>query len=131
MDKKYCIAISLILMAVSFYGGTKYSQFQRNYAGSNNRGGQFMVGSNNNGNQKNIRGNLGGMINGEIISKDDTGITVKQRDGGSRIIFISEKTLITKSSTSSKDELKNGLQVIGSGTPNSDGSLNADNIQIK
>lgn len=140
MNKKYYIFVVLMLIVISFYSGVKYSQFQRSFFaggrtfGGNgniiNRGDQVMGGSGLR-NQGQVRGGAGGMINGEIISTDDTGITVKLRDGGSKIVFISEKTSIVKSSTSTKEALVSGLQISGFGTANPDGSINAENIQIR
>ncbi len=131
------IVFFVMVLGMSFYAGIKYSQISRSFPGFSGRNfsatdrvnvgdnlGRFDKGSV-------ARGSLGGMIGGEIISKDETGLTVKSREGGSRIIFISEKTTIMKVSTSTKEELVNGLQVSVFGKTNPDGSITAENIQIR
>ena len=73
-----------------------------------------------------------GFANGEIIAKGEESITIKLRDGGSRIIFFSESTdiTITKPVSGSVDDLKEGQQVMISGKENSDGSYTAQTIQM-
>jgi len=123
---------ALLLSGISFYGGIKYSANKRmaNFRNFTGRGEQ-MIGDNLALGQRGVRGGLGNNITGEIISKDENTITVKLRDGGSRILFISGKTLIFKSASSTKDELIEGLQITGFGSANPDGSINAENIQIR
>jgi hypothetical protein len=70
-------------------------------------------------------------VNGEIIAKDEQSIIVKLPDGGSKIVFFSESTEITKSVSGSRDSLAEGGQVIVNGSENSDGSYTATTIQIK
>ncbi len=114
----------LIVGVVAFYGGMQYQQRQRpNFAGL--RGGQ-------NGQQFQGRGNLQGArpINGEIISQDDKSITVKMQDGSSKIVILSDQTMINKSSEGSKSDLKTGEKVAVFGTENSDGSVTAQNVQL-
>jgi len=69
-------------------------------------------------------------INGEIISFDDKSITVKLADNSSKIILLTESTIINKSSEASREDLKKGEKVVAFGTENSDGSITAQNIQL-
>jgi hypothetical protein len=69
-------------------------------------------------------------VSGEIISQDDTSITVKLQDGSSKIVILSGNTNINKSSEGSKSDLKTGERVTAFGTTNSDGSITAQNVSI-
>ncbi|MBI4097253.1 MAG: hypothetical protein HY428_02445 [Candidatus Levybacteria bacterium] len=118
------VVMALIVAVAAFYGGMQYQQRQRpNFAGF--RGGQ-------NGQQFQGRGNFQGArpVNGEIISQDDKSITVKMQNGSSKIVILSDQTIINKASEGSKSDLKTGEKVAAFGTENSDGSITAQNISI-
>ena len=122
------IVIALIVGAISFWGGMQY---QKSRVGNFNKG-QFSGGANNqNGNQRG-QGNTQRMqpISGEITSQDEISLTVKTQDGSSKIIVLSEKTVVNKTSEGAKSDLKTGEQVTVIGTNNSDGSLTAQTISI-
>lgn len=71
-----------------------------------------------------------GFVSGEIISKDDKSVTVKLRDGGSVIVFVSDSTKISKQTDGSTEDLTASTNVIVSGDKNSDGSYTAKSIQL-
>lgn len=141
MNKKLYIitaATVVVVGATSFYGGMKYGQS----SGSKNNSGmpnfqnltsdqrQQMLGGTNSTRRSGT--NAGSQfINGEIISKDDKSITVKLRDGGSKIIFLSNTTSIGKTTDGVVGDLEVGKDVSVNGTANSDGSVVAQNIQIR
>ena len=137
MKKHIPYALAVITLLIGFYGGLKYQQNKtlasRNFGGQDFQNltpeqRQQMRGA---GGFAGQGGASGGSASGEILSKDDKSITVKLRDGGSKIIFLSDKTTIGKTTEGGRSDLEVGKTVIVNGTPNSDGSVSADNIQIR
>jgi hypothetical protein len=135
MGNKYkIIIISVLLLGVSFYGGKQYGQSvntasltnatsQRSNFVRNTNGASARVGA--------MRGANGGFTTGEVISKDDTSIVVKLKDGGSKIIFVSNSTSVAKTESGTLADVSVGKQVSVTGSSNSDGSVTAESIQIR
>jgi len=125
MKKIIFIVIAIIIIGVvAFYGGMKYSENkipQRNSF----QGGRMTNIANS--------GRLGGadFISGDIISKDDKSITIKMRDGGSKIIFYSNSAEVGKFVSGASSDLEVGKSVTITGSANSDGSITAQSIQIR
>ena len=127
----FVLILAFVLVAGAFfYAGIKYEQKtsftnRQNFQPVNNfKEGQKMLGVNN------VR--LGGsFVVGEIINKDDKSITLKAKDGGSKIIFLSSQTEITKVVSGTSSDLISGKNIAVSGDTNPDGSLNAQMIQIR
>lgn len=121
------ICATVILICISFYAGNKHGQnvakknlaAMRGQAGQTGAraGGRFMTG--------------GGVITGSILSKDATSMTVKGRDGSSKIVLYSNTTQIAKSTAGTAEDVAIGAQVSVIGTQNSDGSVTAQSIQIR
>ncbi len=123
------IIIAIVLAGVSFYSGLKYSQgknptFDRASLGqrSPQLGGNNVLGNNR---------TMGGMVSGEILSIDDKSLTIKSQDGGSRLVFLSASTTISKMTSGSTGDLVIGSNVSINGSNNTDNSINAQMIQIR
>jgi hypothetical protein len=133
----------LILVAV-FYGGMVYGG-NNVRASINSRGSAF--GQNGGAGARGTR-NGGGFTAGQIIAKDANSITVQIMAGGagpgsqggsassvtssgSKIIFLGTSTTVSKTVTGAVSDLTAGEQVSITGTPNSDGSINATTVQIR
>jgi hypothetical protein len=134
MNKQITLFIVIVVAAsgLSFYGGIKYNQTQSVAERTANRA-QFGGGNNSSGNGTRVpRGGAnGGFTAGEVIAKDDKSVTIKLRDGGSKIIFLSASAEVTKSATGSAQDISIGTQVSANGTANSDGSMTAQTVQIR
>lgn len=121
MENNYLVTAILVIVfaGVGFYGGMKYQQNQR---GTMRNGRIGATGVNNRGGFRPVAG--------EIISADEKSITVKLQDDSSKIILINDKTVINKTQTVNKSELKVGEKVSVFGSENSDGSVTAQNVQL-
>lgn len=144
-------SIVLLGMGGGFYSGMKYAQNKtgkvmfsqdRNQQsgqlqGGSGRGNAMMNGQRgaqdgNGGNSPRGRmGQGGGMMIGEIISKDDKSFNIKTVDGGSKIVFYSDTTTVAQSAPANVSNVTIGQQVRVNGAANADGSIAAQNIQIE
>ncbi len=145
MEKTYITYIAgVVVIAAVFYGGMKYGQSQNTgkisaasiqslSAGEQRQimdqlrssFGSARGRANNNG------GPTGEFVSGEIIAKDNQNITIKMRDGSSKIVLFSGSTPITKSVSGTAADLQIGVQLMINATANSDGSMTAQTIQMR
>lgn len=148
MNKKIIsTALVSILLAggAGFYGGMKYEQQGGSSISNQNVKGAGFARGNNAGSNYGQRqpdqtqarqgmrqgGPGGGFMAGQIVSKDDSSLTIKTKDGSSQIIFFSDATNIDKSVSGSKDDLTVGQQITANGKAGTDGSVTAEMIQIR
>jgi len=142
MNKFMAKKIILIIIALAiigggaFYGGMKYGQSkspslknlqnlspeQRQQLLQGNIGGSLQKGTG--------RGVGANFLSGEVISKDEQSLTLKMSDGGSKIIFFSDSTQISKTTEGKIEDIEVGKQIMVSGNQNSDGSYTAKTIQL-
>jgi len=128
MNNKNLIIAVIITVIVAggggYYAGMKFGGAKASTDPRAGRSGQFGAGAG-----ARVRG--GGYANGEIIKKDDQSITIKSTDGSSKIVFIGEKTTVSKSVDGSKTDLEVGKTVMVNGTTNTDGSVTAQMINLR
>jgi len=134
MKKLYIsIAVAVVVAgAGGFYGGMKYQQKKIPSFGnlSQAQRQQFQANGNRTGRPGGVNG--ANFANGSIISRDDKSITVQlPNNGGSKIVFLSDKSAILKSTDGTPADLTVGENVTINGTSNSDGSLTAQSISIR
>ena len=122
---KYIIT-AVILIFISFYAGMSYGKGKATSATTFGQGGSQVRTARTGG----TRG-AGGFITGDILSQDANSITVKLSDGGSKIIFLSASTTVSKSTVGSISDLSVGTGVMVSGKTNPDGSVTAQMIQLR
>lgn len=123
------ILVAVIIAAGSFYGGTLYAGTQKTAGGANQRNGAGFAGGARPGGGANRSG--AGFVTGSIIKSDATTITVKMRDGSSKIIYLSDATTVGKTVAGTKSDLAIGDNVMVNGKANADGSVVADNVAIR
>ncbi|MFZ2188702.1 MAG: hypothetical protein WAV73_04030 [Candidatus Moraniibacteriota bacterium] len=138
--KKHIMAMTGVIILIAggmFYGGMLYGKKVAVKAASQSepvfgRGMGNRAGGANGGVMGGQRGLAGaGFSAGQIISKDDTSITIKSRDGGSKIVYYSSTTSIGKTAPGAALDLLVGEDVMVTGTSSADGSIAAENIQIR
>lgn len=138
--KNIIVTTFLVLIASSgsFYGGMTYeksslasqgmfrdrtdNKFQGQGGQRRGPGGMGPNGAN---------GGSGDFVAGDILSKDDKSITIKTRDGSSKTIYFSDMTMVGKAVNGTSADLTPGQQIMVNGKNNPDGSLSAQNIQIR
>lgn len=100
--------------------------------GGTRAGGIGMRGAGGAGRGANMGGTPGDQfVTGEVLSSDAKSITVKTQDGGSKIIYTSAETKISKSTAGALTDIKTQTQIVVSGTADSSGIVTAKTIQIR
>jgi len=137
-NKKIIGSVIAIIVAVGvFYGGYAYGKAHTGQAAAGRFGGagQFARGGAQNqvfaGRAGGAQGGPGGITAGTILSKDDTSVTVSLQGGGSKIVFTGASTTVSEMTQGSLSDLATGTPVFITGTPNPDGSLTAQMIQVR
>lgn len=124
MNKKniiWVVAGIVVLIAV-FYGGVSYGKSQAAATAKTAFSGTRIRGTG---------GNFGGATIGQILSKDAQSITLSIAGGGSKIIFYTAQTPVTKTVAGTSADLITGENVSVIGTANTDGSITAQSFQIR
>ena len=135
IKKLLSIIIAIILVGSgAFYSGMKYEQSKSPLSKSFPQNFQNLSPEQRQQLQANAGGNFqrqgSGFLTGEVISKDAQSLTIKTQDGGSKIVFFSDSTQISKTTEGSISDIEIGKQIMVSGNQNSDGSYTAKTIQL-
>jgi len=134
MKKLLPIIIALVVIGGgAFYGGMRYGQgtyqISKNLSPEQQQllqkkaGGAFPGGIKDKGTGSNF-------LNGEVIDKDEQSLTLKMLDGGSKIVFFSDSTKVSKTTDGLMNDIEIGKKITVSGEQNSDGSYTAETIQL-
>jgi hypothetical protein len=118
---------AVVVAGVAFYGGDVYGKSQspmRGGFGAN--GATFTRGAGARGGA-----NGAGFTAGQIISKDESSITIKMPDGSTKIVLVGGSTQVLKTTTGTPSDLAVGTNVVVTGSANSDGSVTGGMIQIR
>ena len=128
------IVVAIIVGGLGFFGGMQYQKTNTKPAGP---GGQFQQLGNGQNRPAGLTGRngtatRGGMtpVSGEILSIDDTSITIKSQDGSSKIVVYADSTTINKTSEGSSSDLQVGEEVMVIGTEDTNGTVTAQTISV-
>ena len=133
------LIVAIVVGGISFYGGSVFAKKSSTPQIAGRPFGSDAGGMIPGRTGQNVR-NAAGFMNGEIVSKDGTSITLKLQapsDGktaaetGSKVVFYSASTTVSKMTTVSLDELTAGTNVMVIGKTGTDGSVTAQSIQIR
>lgn len=131
MKTQNIVIIAVLVGVICFFTGYKFGH----RAGGAPGQGQFAgrgLGSGPADRVGNMRGNRGsGFTGGEVLSKDDKSVTIKLRDGGSKIVYYTASTSVQKMVAGALTDVVVGGNITVTGSANQDGSVAADSIQIR
>lgn len=122
------LLIAVIVAVVAFWGGMAYAKHKSPAMTAGQ--GQYGMGQGR-GFGGGRGGANGGFVGGTVLSKTDTTITVQNQNGGSKIILVSPTTTVSKSAQGALSDVAVGSSILVTGTPNSDGSITAQTLQIR
>lgn len=121
------IIIGVLLLGLSFYSGMLYQSQSAPAASQNNTSSTRGFGPGGG-----LRGQNGmNVVSGQVVSKDNQSIVVKVKNGSSLVVLYSNSTPVEKSVSGSIADVVPGEQIFATGQANSDGSFNANSIQIR
>lgn len=130
-NKSFMMGILVVVIGVGgFFGGMKYQQTGKVSESDAQSFGIHPGADSQRGMGGAWRQEGSGMVAGEIISQDETSLTVKQADDSTKIILLSEDTVIQKAAEGGVEDLKTGERVMIFGQENPDGSISAVSIQL-
>ncbi len=142
--KTIWLVVGFVVVAlIFFYAGDMYASAKSKAQPAQDANGFTMRNVIGNGVQRGMRTG-GGNVFGQIVAKDANSITVElsapggpnangtaSTGTGSKIVFYTGQTAISKMATGSSSDLAVGTEVTVQGTANPDGSVSAQTISIR
>jgi hypothetical protein len=133
----WAVLAAILAGALGFYGGVVYQKSQAQSAVSGRMGGPggFPGAPGDAGGTGSTSGNRqrafdrGGVATGTILSQNATSITIKTGDGGSKTIFVTAETRVSKQDQLTVADLKVGDQVAAMGQ-SANGGIDARSITV-
>ena len=122
------VVVAVVFAGGGFFGGIKYQQTKTPAGGARLA---FTRGAGGPGGFGGRGGNAGSFVNGQVLSVDSNTITVKNMTGGSQVVVLAPSTQYRKAVDGSASDVTTGSMITVTGTSNSDGSLTAQNVQIR
>lgn len=119
----------LVFVGAGFYGGMQYQKNQTSVIGGNGAGQLGQFGGHNGQGRGGNRG--AGFVSGDIIKQDASSITISLQAGGSKTVYLGASSTVGKFVEGAASDLQVGQRVMVNGTPNADGSVVAQTIQIR
>lgn len=124
----------VVSLGAGFIGGFEYQKSKNaaNFKGIPNGNGITQNTAVKNGGTTSRNGAPSGSqpVSGEITSIDNTGITIKTPNGGSKIIVFSGSTVFNKTTEGSVSDLKTGDSVMVIGATDSNGTVTAETVSV-
>jgi hypothetical protein len=131
----WAVLAAVLFGALGFWGGVTYQKTQSPSSSFAGRfgGGAGGFGSSSTGGSRSaggVRGaNAANVATGTVISEDAQSITVKTADGGSKTLFVSSQTEISKQQVLTTSDIKVGDQIAAFGQA-ANGGIDARMVQI-
>jgi hypothetical protein len=122
----WVVLAAVLFGAVGFYGGVTYQKSQAP-SGFSGRAGGFGGSSSAGGAFRNGAG--GNVTTGTVLATDAQSITVKTADGGSKTVFVTSQTQVSKQEVLTAADIKVGDQVAAFGQA-ANGGIDARMVQI-
>ena len=122
----WVVLAAVLFAAVGFWGGVTYqkTQVSSGFAGRSGPGG--FGGSSSTGGAGRASANV---ATGTVMSQDAQSVTIKTADGGSKTLFVSAQTQVSKQQVLTVTDIKVGDQVAAFGTA-ANGGIDARMVQI-
>jgi len=120
------VVVAVVFAGGGFFGGMKYQQSKTPARPAFGQGGAGFAG-------RGGRAGANGMAfaNGQVMSVDNSSLTIKSMNGGSQIVILAPSTQYRKAVDGTSADVVVGKQVTVTGAQNSDGSLTAQTVQIR